>query len=151
MKRKIRLLVLVTFSLLFIAGWGKKNVELLNDKKLIDLNVAIGLCMPGADALSSDINTDNDIESEDEESLTDTRDHIEDGERTIVISVRDQKVTYDSEWIDLDNLKDRIRQDCSDKVSFQLVDDFAETHVYQCVLTILADLKSEIGLKYMKE
>ena len=151
MKRKIRLLVLMTFSLLFITGWGKKNVELLNDKKLIDLNVAIGLCMPGADASSSDINTDNDIKPEDEESPTDTGDRIEDGERTIVISVRNQKVTYDSEWIDLDNLKDRIRQDCSNKVSFQLVDDFAEAHVYQRVLTILSDLESEIGLTYAKE
>lgn len=151
MKRKIRLLVLITFSLLFFVGWGKKNVELLNDKKLIDLNAAIGICMPGADASISDINADNDIEPEDEESPTDTRDSIEDDERTIVISVRDQKVTYDSKWIDLDNLKDRIRQDCSNKVSFQLVDDFAEAHVYQCVLTILSDLESEIGLTYTKE
>ena len=49
MKEKFKLFILMFFFLLFLCGWGKKKVELLNDKKLIDLNVAIEICKPGAD------------------------------------------------------------------------------------------------------
>lgn len=138
-------------SLLLLVGWGKKNVELLNDKKLIDLNVAIGLCMPGADTLDSRKDTTHTDEPEDEKSQT-YRDSTEDEEKTIVIRIRGQKVTYDSVWWnEPDRLEDRIREDYGDKVLFRIVDDYAESHVYRRVKGILSELKSEIGLVYTEE
>lgn len=151
MKKKYWLPMLMIVSLLFLAGWGKKQVELLNDKKLIDLNAAIGICMPGVD--TSDHNA-NDHDSEDrrsQETQTGT-DSAGNEEKIIVIRIRGEKVTYDSvQLTGLDSLKNRIRQDCGDKVSFRLVDDFAEAHVYKEVLKMLSELKSETGLTYTRE
>ena len=54
MKRKGKLLLLLAVSLLVLAGWGQKKVELLSDKKLIDLSAAIGNCTLGAEDLIPD-------------------------------------------------------------------------------------------------
>ena len=59
MKRKGKLLLLLTVSLLVLAGWGQKKVELLNDKKLIDLNAALEKCILGADDLTPDEGNNN--------------------------------------------------------------------------------------------
>ena len=66
MKKKYTILFVI-FSLMLLAGWGKKNVELLNDKKLIDLDAAIGICIPGADAAQASDNVVNQSDAENEE------------------------------------------------------------------------------------
>ena len=66
MKKKYTILFVI-FSLMLLAGWGKKNVELLNDKKLIDLDAAIGICIPGADAAQASDNAVNQSDAENEE------------------------------------------------------------------------------------
>ena len=69
-----------------------------------------------------------------------------------MISVRGRDSTYDfAKWNDIDKLKDKMKQDNGELVSFQLVDDFAESHIYKRVMTILSELELEIGLKYTKE
>ena len=155
MKRKYKLLLFTVFSLLFFVGWGKKNVELLNNKKLIDLNLAIEKCLLGTEVDNKETNSDNDEKVEEivpkvtvipEDKIT-----IEEKEKTIVISVRGRKITYHFVECDVDKLKDKIRQDKGEHVSFQLVDDFAESHVYKRVMAILSELELEIGLKYTKE
>lgn len=155
MKRKYKLLLFTVFSLLFFVGWGKKNVELLNNKKLIDLNLAIEKCLLGTEVDNKETNSDNDEKVEEivpkvtvipEDKVT-----IEEKEKTIVISVRDRKITYNFVECDVDKLKDNIRKDNGERVSFQLVDDFAESHVYKHVMAILSELELEIGLKYTKE
>lgn len=135
MKRKVRLLAFLFLSLLFLVGWGKKEVELLDDKPLIDLNKALGICLPGSDASSDETTSDSGKES-----------------KTIIIHIRDRKVTYDSVlWEDLNKLDHRIRQDYADHASFRLIDDYAESHVYKKVKNILSELESEIGLVYTTE
>lgn len=155
MKRKYKLLVLTVFSLLFFVGWGKKSVELLNNKKLIDLNLAIEKCLPGAEIQNKEPISDNDEKVEElvpkvtvipEDKVT-----IEEKEKTIVISIRGRKITYNFVECEVDKLKDTIRKDNGKLVSFQLVDDFAESHVYKRVMAILSELELEIGLKYTKE
>jgi len=135
MKRKWIILILMVFSFLFLAGWGQKKVELLNDKKLIDLDAAIERCIPGADAPEEDNNNSTD------------------GQNTeYVISVRNRQVTYKNEkYINMDRLKDSIKQDNGKGVSFKLVDDFAEAHVYKKVMAILSELRKEVGLKYTND
>lgn len=148
MKKKYRIPMLMIVSLLFLVGWGKKQVELLNDKKLIDLNAAMGICMPGADTPDHNANDQESEERRSQETQTGT-DSAGDEEKIIVIRVRGEKVTYDSvQLTGLDSLKNRIRRDCGDKVSFRLMDDFAEAHVYKEILKMLSELKSETGLTY---
>lgn len=155
MKKKYTILLLTIFSFMFLVGWGKKSVELLNDKKLIDLNIAIERCIPGADAPD-----DNDISNEENENnndvstkvIPDDKEDIEEKDRTLVISVRNRTITYANvEYINMDKLKERIRQDNGERVTFKLVDDFAEAHVYKEVMSILAELEAEFGLKYSKD
>lgn len=147
MKEKFKLFILMFFFLLFLCGWGKKKVELLNDKKLIDLNIAIEICKPGADGLDNQINTDNDNETEDTK-LQNDKDNIEDHQKIVIISIENQIITYNSVEYTVDSLKNKIQQDYSDKVLFKVEDNFAEAHVYKDVIEILSELESEIGLVY---
>jgi len=166
MKRKVRCCVFLFFSTLLLAGWGKKSVELLNNKKLIDLNAAIGICLPGADASDNEVNTIPEKEPHGEapgsndETTSDTEENLgnkvenkpEEVAKTIIISVRDQQVTYDSaEWSDLTKLEAKIRRDYNDKTSFRLVDDFAEAHVYKQIISVLEKLEAELGLTYTRD
>ena len=159
MKRKYTILLLMIFSFMFLVGWGKKSVELLNDKKLIDLNLAIERCIPGADAPdnndTSDSNEEENNENNNDVTITvtpDDKEDMEEEDRTLVISVRNRKVTYETvEYTNMDKLKERIKQDNGERVTFKLVDDFAEAHVYKEVMSILSELESELGLKYSKD
>ena len=147
MKRKNAIRIVALFSLLLFIGWGKKNVELLNDKKLIDLSKAIENCMPGAELPTKPEGTERVPDSGEEVSTGSLTE-----ERDIIISVRAKKVTYDlSEWKNLQTLKEQIRQDYRETVTFILVDDFAEAHVYKVILKILSELETEIGLTYTRK
>lgn len=156
MKRKIRLLFLVLFSLLFLVGFGKKSVELLSDKKLIDLNAAIAYCLPGADSA-----TQEEGKTPLEPSVTPRPSAtprptviptIKPQPRTVIISVRERVITYNSgEKIKLIMLEDRIRKDSRYVAGFQLVDDYAEAHVYREIIGILEKLEEELGISYTRD
>jgi len=168
MKRKRKLLLLAIAALLVLAGWGQKKVELLSDKKLIDLSAAIGNCKLGADDMVQDIGKETPNPSATPVPMTSvtpkptakptpkvtvtpapTRVPLP---RTMDIRVRDQKVSYNYvEWPDLAILKEQIQRDFDERTSFRLVDDYAEAHVYREMLNILSDLEAEIGLKYTIE
>lgn len=157
MKKKYLATFIMISFLIFLAGWGKKEVKLLNDTKLIDLDAAIEKCIPGANSTEESEASDStsDVSSDEEvPTITMPNDEklVENKERIIVITVRDQTVTYDTkEYTDMNRLKAKIVQDNGKQVSFRLVDDFAESHVYKEVLSILSDLEAEIGLNYTKE
>jgi len=153
MKRKIRMLFLVTLSLLFLAGFGKKTVELLSDKKLIDLNAAISLCLPGADSSEKE---DGDTQTDLTPAPTAAPTTVPAGPaeypentRVITISIRGDIITYAAAmWIQPEKLEEKIRLDYRENVSFRLEDDFAEAHVYRKALAILKELETEIGLTF---
>jgi len=164
MKRKIRLLFLALGSILVLAGLGKKSVELLSDKKLIGLNAAIALCLPGADSAEkvedknqelSDDQTKPTTTPEPSPALTNMPENqagAEAKERTILISVRERIISYDNgERIKLDKLKARMKKDAREKITFRLVDDFAEAHVYRSIITMLEELEAEIGINYTRD
>lgn len=145
MKRKITALLIVLCSIMLLAGWGKKQVELLNDKKLIDLSKAIENCK-GGDSLKPSDNTGTDIEQGDG-SQSDSM-----GEKEIVISVRNKTITYDNvQWKNIETIENKIRQDFEGNAVFKLVDDFAEAHVYRYLINVLSELQSEIGITYTIE
>ena len=168
MKRKGKLFFLAVGLLLF-AGWGQKKVELLNDKKLIDLNAAIGTCTLGAEDLipdegdnTQDTNTPAtapvmSITPNPTPRITPTprptsqpKPSLPAKPRTLDISIRDVQVTYHHvPWPDLEILKAQLQKDHDEWTTFRLVDDFAEAHVYRQMLEILNELEGEIGLRYI--
>ena len=161
----------MAISLLALAGWSRKKVELLSDKKLIDLSAAIGKCALGADELlPEEGDTVQDVNSPDRmpamsvtpiptQKLTPTprptsqpKPSLPPKPRTLDISVRDMQVTYNHvPWPDLEILKAQLQKDHDERTTFRLVDDFAEAHVYRRMLEILNELEAEIGLRYIKE
>lgn len=161
MKRKLKLLAVLLFSLLFLVGFGKKSVELLSDKKLIDLNAAIQICLPGADSSEKENgeNTRNPalptVTPEPDVKPTATprptpKPTSKPKPRAVVISIRDCTVTCGSvEWDDFEALKERIAREANSNVTFHLVDDYAEAHVYRKVLSILEELDAELGISYI--
>lgn len=163
MKRKIKLSFLVTVSLLVLAGFGKKSVELLSDKKLIDLNAAIALCLPGADSLEQEDGKQEASRNPAEPTVTPKptavptlkpeQPDMENGEAyTVVISVRERVISYGSgERIKLANLEEQLRRDYRNGADFRLVDDFAEAHVYRGIIEILEKLEAEIGISYTRD
>lgn len=168
MKRKIKLLLILAFSLVFLAGWGKKTVELLNDKKLIDLNAALGNCMLGAD----DLTPEEGSTAQTPQSTVTPAPTVQPTvtptpvatpkptppttpkpkPRSVVISVRGREVTCGStQWDDMDALKERIIREANSNVTFRLVDDYAEAHVYRQILAILEELEAEMGISYLRD
>ena len=156
MKRKNRLLFLMAVSLLVLAGFGKKSVELLSDKKLIDLNAAIALCLPGADSAKPEDTGSPEVTKTPAKPSATPRPPATPTTKpkpsTVIISVRDQKITYNSGGkIELSKLETRIRQDARVVAGFKLVDDFAEAHVYRDVIEILEKLEEELGISYTRD
>lgn len=171
MKKIGKLLLFLAVSLLVLAGWGQKKIELLNDKKLIDLNAAIGKCTLGAEDLIPDEgdstqDVDNPATAPNPEisvtpkltpSLSPTpkpttqpKPTLPPQPRTLDISIRDQQITYNHvPWADLEILKAQLQKDHNEWTTFRLVDDFAEAHVYRQMLEILNELEAEIGLRYI--
>lgn len=158
MKKKYLVMFIMICSLVLLAGCDKKEVKLLNgtNKKLINLAEAIKENIPGANSAEKSETSNSTSASSDDKvlsgSVSNDENSVEDKERIVVITVREQTITYDTEeYTDLNKLKAKIKQDNGEYVSFRLVDDFAESHVYKEVLSILSDLEAEIGLNYTKE
>ena len=157
MKKKIKILLFMMLSFLVLAGWGKKEVKLLDSSKLIDLNAAIELAKPGGMSGDSDVEseTNSGNDGDDGESYSD-HDSIQPQVVNIVIRVRGNVVTYtcgNHSWEDVDyiQLKSRIRADYSTNAIVILYDDYAEAHTYRDILVILDEMKNEIGLIYMED
>lgn len=165
MKKKYRLPVFLFFTLLIFAGWGKKTVELLNSKKLIDLNAAIEICLSGGDLLEQENIGNPQISATPVQTPVPTEAPAKEPNNTpmptattkpkpraVVINVHGSEVTCGStQWEDMDALKERIAREANSHVTFRLVDDFAEAHVYRQIIAILEELEAELGLSYIRD
>lgn len=157
--KKTMVILLLVLSAAFLAGWGKKVVELLNDTPLIDLSKAIKEAPVG--------NQGNTLKTEEKEPESDGIMAEDERERPLDnktemagekkepyrIKIRDMTITYKNRRCNsLDTLKDNLIRDCSDGAgSVYLEDDFAEAHVYKDVLALLEQLHETIGLAYTFE
>ena len=168
MKRKRKLLLLAIAALLVLAGWGQKKVELLSDKKLIDLSVAIGNCKLGAEDLIQENGKETPNPSATPVPMTSVtpkptakptpkvtatpKPTLPAKPRIQDIIVRDEQITYNYvPWPDLSILTAQLRRDHDERTTFRLIDDYAEAHTFRQLLEILKDLEAEIGLKYTIE
>ena len=170
MRKRRKLILLALVSLLVLAGWGQKKVELLSDKKLIDLSAAIGRCTLGADDMTPDDGTSTQNPSG-QTGATPTaaptpsttprptakptsspQPTVRPAAKTIIISVRDEEILYDLRSVDdMETLEKRITIEHADNVSFKLVDNYAEAHVFRRVMALLEELEAELGIRYIRE
>lgn len=154
MKRFLTI-VLCLSSVLLLCAWGTKKVEFLDNDKLIDLEKAIEFAKPGADSVTDTEGENNGKTDSGNESGNAPEAPVKDS--IIVISIRDEIVTYNGSVYKeeiLENtevFENMLIRDNKDKTEFKLVDDFAEAHVYKCVLEILKKLHAEANLKFTYE
>ena len=138
--KKITLLMLCVFSAMFLCAEGKKLPELLDDRKLINLDKAIEFAKPGADSFFQAETTTAAT------AIVTTKPVVK--EKNIRISIKSEIITYDGKECKYSELEEKLRKDNSKNTVFQLVDDYAETHIYKKVLNMLKNLHDEIGLTY---
>ena len=135
MKKRLLFVIMLLSSVLILSAWGE--VELLDDGKLIDLDKAIEFSMPGADIPHPDV-------PDPQPDVPDPHQN-----RVIVISIRGTTITYNGSVFKGNvTFEQLLRRDNGENVRFELVDDFAEAHVYKGILKILKKLHEEIGLEY---
>ena len=155
--KKPIIILLLTLCIFLLTGWGKKAAELLNDSLLIDLNQAIkesSIGNQGNTLAVEDKETESDDIMKDNQTVNIPPDESmilqEEKKAPYIITIRDMTITYDNNVCNgIDVLKTKIIGDCSNGAgSVYLVDDYAESHVYNEVLTILAQLHETIGLEY---
>ena len=151
MKRKIKISVFLCFSLLLLVGAGKQTVKLLNDRKLIDLSLAIELCLPGGDSATKEPDTESETGKVEEPEPEVKEEEIK-GKEKIIISIRGREITYDAQpGFCEEDLKEQMYRDSEGDAVFHLVDDFAEAHLYRYAMAILEELAREKGITYTKE
>ena len=141
-----------------LTGWGKKAVESLNDTPLIDLDKAIKETPIGSQGNTfefEEMENNDDIVDSQAINSPETEDaiiQVEDEKVLYTIEIRDETIKYNNSICSIDNLESKIKSDCFDgEGKVQLIDDFAEMHVYNEVITILEHLKETIGLEYKYE
>ena len=158
MKKRVHILLFALISVLVLAGWGGKDVRLLDSGKLIDLDKAVELAKPGG--MSGDTEEAPGPDEDDKDKKPDKREEDEDPDDTdpvaekIAIRVRGERIFYScgvAGNVNISQLKDRILSDYVSGASVTLIDDFAEAHVYRRALSILEEVKNDIGLSYREE
>ncbi len=170
MGKKISILLVGSIVLFILGGWGKKAVQLLDSKPLIDLSKAIEFAMPGGSPGEStepedqtDISeTSEDIEEmvepEEPEEAVDLSEHeeLEEVTKDMLIRIHGESVFYTFGKTTLEDvtekdLEKQIREDYSSIVQVKLMDDFAESHTYKSIRKMLELLKEELGMDFIED
>lgn len=142
-RKKIYYVICILLFSVSLAGFAKTKVELLDSKKLIDLDKAIHYSLPGADADSKADPSDKDTEA----PASDTT-HDRTAPHTYIISVRDETIRLDGDAVrSPDALRSTLGSKNTAYDSFVLKDDWAESVTYKEVLKIL----NELQLHYSEE
>ena len=156
MKKKIFVLIVLFLSMIFFVGWGKRKIELMDEKKLIDLSKAIKYVEPGGDIDENDGGSESDESIEQSETETDTQeaetDITDTEEQTIIITIYGEVVLYNGQEVDtIDQIEEYIRRDYKENMHVVLKDDWAESHQFKKVLRMLEKLHEEVDVTYSIE
>lgn len=147
MKKKAIVCASLMLSALFLLGLGIASVTLLHKTKVIDLQKAIEIARPGGDVNTDDINADN----EPSEDVIDnnTEGVTENIEKTIEIIVSGKNVEIQGvKNNDITVLENKISEFNGPRVTFELVDNYAESETFKQLIKILNKLKMEKDLHY---
>ena len=130
------MILALLFSMIFLLGAGTKEVELLDNKKLIDLDKAIEYTRPGGaweslDYVSSDMAIDD---NDSQDSIASQKEFV------VEIRIRGKNIKYNDELLSsVDELKAYIEKDKSSVAKCILSDDYADSKVYKECEGILKD------------
>ena len=134
MKKTLKIIFLLV-TVITLCSWGEKAVELLDSRKLIDLEKAIEISTPGGAAIFEDDQDDTDTEQHGSQNPS---------SKILVVTIRDEQITYNQKSVSgVEELAKKVRMDLKDGMKISLVDDYAEAHVYRDVLKALKTIRSE--------
>ena len=151
MKKRINLLVLFIVSSFVLVGFGANTVTLLRKSKVIDLQKAIEFAKPGGDEGEKADTTakDNPDKKEVPEPVNT---EIQAGPTSVKIIVSGKTIKIDGAIVNNPDLvESKIREIFKVENTYELLDDYAEAHVYKDVINVLAKLNQDIGLEYSVE
>lgn len=134
MKKTLKIIFLLV-TVITLCSWGEKAVELLDSRKLIDLEKAIEISTPGGAAIFEDDQNDTDTEQNGSQNPS---------SKILVVTIRDEQITYNHKSVSgVEELAKKVRMDLKEGMKISLVDDYAEAHVYRDVLKALKEIRSE--------
>ena len=137
MKKTLKIIFLLV-TVITLCSWGEKAVELLDSRKLIDLEKAIEISTPGGAAIFEDDQNDTDTEQNGSQNPS---------SKILVVTIRDEQITYNQKSVSgVEELAKKVRMDIKEGMKISLVDDYAEAHVYRDVLKALKEIRSEQNL-----
>lgn len=150
MKKKTGLLILLIVVFLIMVGFGKKEVSLLHTSEIIDLKKAIELARPGGDeGEQNDTTAKDNTESGDSDSIEEPEQQMP---SDIKIIVSGKTINVDGRTVrDADEIEGIVRQTFKTDITYELIDNYAESHIYKEVMAVLERLKTEIGIHYTME
>lgn len=153
MKKRTGIFLLLTLASLALVGFGINEVKLLHNSKVIDLSKAIEIARPGGDAgEQNDTNaTDNPAVNNGELEKADEIETVQVLPKDIKIAVNGKTIRFDGRVIDEDKIEEMVRLTFRTDITYELVDEYAESHVYKRVIETLERLKSELGINYTVE
>lgn len=147
-KKKTIILSSLLIVLFLLVGWGSEDVTLFHKNKVIDLQKAIELASSGGDE-----NANDEITVEEEPVVIDSE-VIEESEEepqeiTVNIIVSEKTIKIDGKvFSSIDQVKESIKEYNGSMVTFKLIDEYAEARSFKEVISILEELKKEIGVNY---
>lgn len=134
---KIVIIIGMIISVTFLAGYSKISLSLLDNKKLIDLNLAIQ---------EYDIGNSGDSEGEADGEDSYPEEIIN---RTYTIEIRYKTVKCNNvEYNDSVSLGNFIAGNYKKGDMVYLVDDYAESHKYKEIKKMLEELKKSDNINY---
>lgn len=134
MKKTLKIIFLLV-TVITLCSWVEKAVELLDSRKLIDLEKAIEISTPGGAAIFEDDQNDTDTEQNGSQNPS---------SKILVVTIRDEQITYNQKSVSgVEELAKKVRMDLKEGMKISLVDDYAEAHVYRDVLKALKEIRSE--------
>ncbi len=134
MKKTLKIIFLLV-TVITLCSWGDKAVELLDSRKLIDLEKAIEISTPGGAAIFEDDQNDTDTEQNGSQNPS---------SKILVVTIRDEQITYNQKSVSgVEELAKKVRMDLKEGMKISLVDNYAEAHVYRDVLKALKEIRSE--------
>lgn len=137
--------IIVSFVLV---GFGTNTVTLLRKSRVIDLQKAIEFAKPGGDeGEQADTTAKDNPESKDipEPVVTESQS----GPTSVKIIISGKTIKIDGAIVQTPDLvENKIREIFRVDNTYELIDDYAEAHVYKGVIKVLEKLNEDIGLKY---
>ncbi len=154
-KRKVIIFSLI-LSYIIIAGFSlRRDVDLLNDHKLIDLDLAIKDAKVGTEGSKNAPDEKDEAQEKkeaDEEEVSVNKAStvpVRRAAKTYTIEIRNKTIKCNNEiQKDAEVLKKLLISEYKEGCAVNLVDDYAEAHVYKEVRAMLDSLKDTCGLEY---